>query len=277
MPARSNKADLIHEFMNGGCYAFAMALHQATGLPIHGLYADDPESPHHAFVVDPTSGAYYDARGPHGSVAMLRSYRGRQAAGWDVRPIAHDLLRSLMRETGCGEAHVKKARKLMSMGSPLYDLVWAFDQAKKDEKDLLPIPATDETVALARDFVMRMWQERAAERGLEIPMDLSRSCKFSSLFAATVFGGTRKGNDNHEFLVLSDRRIIDLNADAEDVRSIPDPYRHDPVFWNNPDHRDSIASCKGRVSQWITRFVRDHHHRLKTLRTITDEAPAMSP
>lgn len=51
----------------------------------------------------------------------------------------------------------------------------------------------------AREFVLRKWRERAEERGLSMPDDLSGSCKFSSLFASRLFGLEMRGNEQHQF------------------------------------------------------------------------------
>ena len=58
----------------------------------------------------------------------------------------------------------------------------------------LPLSARPELVALARQFVLRKWRERAQERGHpEPPGDLSSACKFASLshkgFSAVNYAG----------------------------------------------------------------------------------------
>ncbi|MEP3670906.1 MAG: hypothetical protein ABJN42_29775 [Roseibium sp.] len=117
-----------------------------------------------------------------------------------------------------------------------------------------PIAPTPENIAAARDFVFEKWNERAAERGLAPRSDLSGSCKFSSLFAQTVFGTSLQGNYHHQFGVLADGTVLDLNAEARDVQELDNPWVHDPDFWENPEHIESLESCAPRVAGWIKEF-----------------------
>lgn len=119
------------------------------------------------------------------------------------------------------------------------------------------LPATPENIEKAKAFVLKKWRERATERGLRAPTDLSSSCKFSSLFAQRVFGGKLRGNWDHQFVVLPDGKVLDLNLDAEDVRALDDPHRHDRSFWGNREHRESMASCEPRVAAWVEEFRRE--------------------
>lgn len=116
------------------------------------------------------------------------------------------------------------------------------------------LAATEENIAYAKQFALQKWIERARERGLEEPTDLSYGCKFASLFVWSVFGGKLSGNYDHQFVVL-DKKIIDLSHDSSDVRSLEQPHRHDPVFFGSPDHLDSMNSCLPRVSQWSQEFL----------------------
>jgi hypothetical protein len=122
----------------------------------------------------------------------------------------------------------------------------------------LPLPATVENVTKAHDFVFEKWKERARENRREEPLDLSFSCKFSSMFAQRIFGGEIQGNYDHQFLRLDNGEIVDLNKDAADVQAIvdddEDPYHHDDDFFGSPDHRDSMDSCQPRVDQWVDEF-----------------------
>lgn len=123
-----------------------------------------------------------------------------------------------------------------------------------------PLEPTAENIGAARDFVFRMWCERHEERGQPQPADLSGSCKFSSMFAAHVFGARMRGNEDHQFCHLPDGEILDLNREAQDVAQLArlcDPWRHDRRFWNNPDHREAMDSCKARVKTWIRRFAEE--------------------
>lgn len=120
------------------------------------------------------------------------------------------------------------------------------------------LPATPENIALAKEFVMQKWRERAVERGLPEPADLTNSCKFSSLFAQKIFGGQIRGNENHQFVRSDDGQIIDLNIDAADVKKLGDlAHLHDRRWFGNRDHRDSMAFCEPRAEQWAAEF-RNH-------------------
>jgi hypothetical protein len=109
-------------------------------------------------------------------------------------------------------------------------------------------------VAAAKAFVFERWCERAAELGLSEPDDLSNACKFSSIFASHVFGGEMQGNWFHQFVVLDDDSVLDLNEDAADVKAMLDPYEHDEEFWMNEEHAESMASCEARVARWIAQW-----------------------
>ena len=113
---------------------------------------------------------------------------------------------------------------------------------------------TDEALAAARAFVFERWKERAVERGAPEPSDLSSSCKFSSMFVRLVFGGRIRGNYDHQYALIAGR-IIDLNADAADVREMDTPYRDDAAFLGSPDHLDSMVSCLARVERWAEAFL----------------------
>lgn len=119
----------------------------------------------------------------------------------------------------------------------------------------LPIPATPENIAFARKFMLAAWDQRAEELGRKDPPDLSDSCKFSSQFARIIFGGELQGNVDHQFIRLPNGRILDLNMYADDVQhKIDHPHIHDPEFFGNPEHEKSMASCRGRVFQWVEDF-----------------------
>jgi hypothetical protein len=127
---------------------------------------------------------------------------------------------------------------------------------------------TPETIAMATAFLLRKWQERRLEkypRGPSYnaafgwnnpPEDLSSSCKFSSLFAQKIFGGEIRGNYHHQFVVIPDGSVLDLNIDAADVKALKNPQRHDHRFFRSRDHRESSASCEARVATWVDDFYR---------------------
>lgn len=120
--------------------------------------------------------------------------------------------------------------------------------------------ASPEAIEQAKRFVLAQWQARHLERHGELgkdslPTDLSSSCKFSSLFAQAVFGGTLQGNYHHQFVRLPSGQRLDLNEDAQDVQALGEQaHRHDPVWWGNRDHREAMESCLPRVQAWLCKF-----------------------
>jgi ribosomal protein S18 acetylase RimI-like enzyme len=110
-------------------------------------------------------------------------------------------------------------------------------------------PATPEWIQKAKEFVAEKWAQRAVEFGREKPRDLKGACKFCSLFAQELFGGELRGNWHHQFVVL-DGKTIDLTEGSEGS----DRYDHDDQFWGNREHRESLASCRPRVEQWVAEF-----------------------
>lgn len=113
---------------------------------------------------------------------------------------------------------------------------------------------TPEMLDSAKAFAFEKWKERAAERGEPSPSDLSHSCKFTALFAQGLFGGQIGGNYHHQHLVGPRGQLIDLNADAADVKALHLPYSDDSRFLRNRDFKASLASCKPRVAQWVKEF-----------------------
>lgn len=147
-------------------------------------------------------------------------------------------------------------------------------EALEDKINGLPIPATPGNVSLARNFVMKKWKERCAELGKPEPKDLTDSCKFTSQFARIIFGGELQGNEKHQFVRLEDGRILDLNRFADDVQhQIKFPHLHDPEFFGNPEHEESMASCRGRVMDWISEFVQILKKRGKLVEFIDGDTP----
>lgn len=118
-----------------------------------------------------------------------------------------------------------------------------------------PLPArleaSPENVQLAQDFVLQRWIDRAQELGKPLPVDMSLGCKFASLFAWQLFGGRLKGNYLHQHVVTHAGEILDLCAGSSELVSISEPYAHDPHFFGNRDHVDSLNSYLPRVSMWL--------------------------
>jgi len=70
-------------FMKGGCYQFALFLHELTGLPLYGL-VDEAGALHHAFVVNGDTAI--DSRGEM-ALQSVATYRGRESAGTVIVPV----------------------------------------------------------------------------------------------------------------------------------------------------------------------------------------------
>ncbi len=137
----------------------------------------------------------------------------------------------------------------MSVFPEAFDADWLFEDGPAR------IPATPAAVAAARDFALAKWKERAAERGLPEPSDLTDACNFTCLFARVLFGGRIAGNWDHRFNVLSDGGVIDLNADAADVRALgEDAYLEDPEFMARREFLDRLPSCAIRVERWLAEY-----------------------
>lgn len=136
---------------------------------------------------------------------------------------------------------------------------WSEDVDADYEQDMKTahLPATVDNIHRAKDFLMGKWVEWHQERGNDHPEDLSNSCKFSSLFAREVFGGRLRGNHLHQFVELPNGQILDLNIDARDVLNMGAHAHHhdDELFWGNPEHKESLDSCRPRVAQWVAEFI----------------------
>lgn len=113
--------------------------------------------------------------------------------------------------------------------------------------------ATPDIVEAARKFIAKKWAERAKELGREKPENTKTACKFASMFAHRVFGGTLEGNARHQYLRTADGHVLDL-TDWSDESA----YRHDASFFHNPEHAESMSSCKQRVDSWVAEFVQKH-------------------
>jgi hypothetical protein len=111
-------------------------------------------------------------------------------------------------------------------------------------------PATDLWTSRAKAFLSQKWAARAAELGHPVPTDLSGACKFASLFAQALFGGRIRGNWYHQFNELPSEEILDLTSGSAGS----DDYTHDPIFWRNTEHIQSLNSCTARVESWVMEF-----------------------
>ncbi len=111
-----------------------------------------------------------------------------------------------------------------------------------------------EHFAQAKVFVFRKWCERAAERGVIPPTDLSGSCKYGSLFMNQVFGGIICGHYEHQYNIIGGR-IVDLSHDAIDVGRLTNPYLHEPDFFAIPKKQAALNRCLPRVERWVVQFL----------------------
>lgn len=119
---------------------------------------------------------------------------------------------------------------------------------------------TDAAFVRAKAFVFGKWCERATERGELAPPDLSRSCKYGSLFMRTVYGGEIAGNYEHQYNLIGGR-IVDLSHDAADVLALREPYRHEAELFGIEEHQVSMEACRPRVAAWVVEFERSERAR----------------
>ena len=145
------------------------------------------------------------------------------------------------------------------------------------ENEHFTLPVTDENIRAAKKFVFEKWKERAREMGRDEPIDLSSACKFASLFAAKVFGGTVRGNFFHQWVELPSGQHLDLNSEAADVatmlqgeipndtksyaqlnrKKLPNPlYTHDDRHMKTRGNKESMDSIRPRVDRWVEEFLK---------------------
>ncbi len=180
-------------------------------------------------------------------------------------PVTPRYIQKIILEPGAGRG--VRAREIVRLAGQLGIPVQRAPGLKENienGRNLLPIPATPENITKAKAFLLRKWKERWRDRNPngtighdDEPSDLSGSCKFSSMFAQKIFGGQIRGNYDHQFVVLRNGKVLDLNGDAADVKGIKTPYIHDRRFFGNRDHKESMRSCEPRVERWVSDFLRD--------------------
>lgn len=131
------------------------------------------------------------------------------------------------------------------------------------------LPLNQTTLGLANEAMDRLWEERLKERGREPSDDRSGSCKFASLLARQLFGGSLDGNYYHVF-VRRKGKILDLNEHQKDVAEM-DGMAHDSmkVLLTHRDYRESLGSCMPRVLRWEA-WVRDQYRALEKNRSGTE-------
>ena len=108
-------------------------------------------------------------------------------------------------------------------------------------------------LTLIHDFCLEKWRERAKERYMKPPEDLSNSCKFTSMFVRQILGGHITGNFYHQFCIVEDE-IVDINQNCKDVLELDEPHFIDSNFIGNRDHIFSLESCIPRLNDWIDEF-----------------------
>lgn len=110
---------------------------------------------------------------------------------------------------------------------------------------------TPQALAIAKQAIEHLWNERRAERGLTASDDRSGSCKFAALLARDLFGGRLAGNLEHVFTLQKDGRRIDLNDDQADVLELGDKaHRLDCWVLAYAEYRASLSSCRPRAERW---------------------------
>jgi hypothetical protein len=115
---------------------------------------------------------------------------------------------------------------------------------------------SEENLQMVRNFVLEKWRERALEKGVppeKMPDDLSDSCKFTALFGSVVFSADIAGNYSHVFNMV-EGKILDINADASDVKGRDGIHRHDSDFIESYAFRQSMKDCRERVRDWLQEF-----------------------
>jgi hypothetical protein len=171
----------------------------------------------------------------------LSELREREIAAMDIRT----------ERTGQERGHHGQGPRPCGQGRACLQSSASQRQGRGLNTVLLALDAAEMT--RARRFVMMKWRERAEERGEAPPEDLSRSCKYGSLFMQRLFGGAITGNYQHQFNII-DERIVDLSDDAADVRALVAPYRLEPELFETTEHRVSMRGCRLRVDAWVAAF-----------------------
>lgn len=136
-------------------------------------------------------------------------------------------------------------RQIRALGLPTVESMLF----RKQRCTLRPTP---KNVARASAFVLEKWREYWDRYLYDLPDDLTNACKFASLFALLVFGGTLCGNERHQFVQLPDNRILDLTGAA----GVPSGCEtmHDAAWWGNPEHEKDMVSVAPLVARWVTEF-----------------------
>jgi hypothetical protein len=116
------------------------------------------------------------------------------------------------------------------------------------------LPYSSGEFAHAKVFLFDKWCDRARLNKLLPPTDLSGSCKYGSLFMQAVFGGVVRGHFEHQYNYI-EGRIVDLSHDAADVGRMRNPYLHEPLYFEIPEVRLSLAGCYPSSQAWAEAFL----------------------
>lgn len=103
-------------------------------------------------------------------------------------------------------------------------------------------------------FVFARWCDWAAERDAARPLDLSGACRYGSLFMHRLFGGSLRGNYQHQYNDIGGLHV-DLGRDAADVRAMSDPWLHEPLYFDVPEQRAALQACLPRVDRWVQTYL----------------------
>ena len=134
-------------------------------------------------------------------------------------------------------------------------------------------PLNRYTLQLANEIADELWRERNAERLLQSE-DRSGSCKFASLLARSLFGGTLAGNQNHVF-VKRRGRLLDLNEAQQDVLKLGEKAYVEDKSLSDRAYRDSLGSCLPRVNRWMEEYERRYDALLREHRGDAHEQMAL--
>ena len=136
---------------------------------------------------------------------------------------------------------------------------------KKSDVDFcnLPLALTDENVKKAYTFALKMRKDTYGEPTCKnkyysensininvMSLHPRNVCRFTLLFTSIVFEGTITGNCNHQF-IAHDAGIIDLNANDENLKYLPNTYKVDKNFIGSRGHLSSMKSCAPVVLTWL--------------------------
>lgn len=120
---------------------------------------------------------------------------------------------------------------------------------------VLPMYASENNIKLVKNYVLKKYIEREIFYDNPEPYDLNE-CMFSALFTKHVFGGLIQGNKYHQYVLVNNKQIVDINDDTPHVLSLLNPYEHDHKFiYKNKKYLAKVKSYEERVKEWVIEFV----------------------